>query len=449
MRIGIVVGVFCLLAAWSAARAEDAASPQDLGTTIEALKQRNRDLERRLANLESKVGESPEGIATQQDAIRSVVEQMIAQKKFATSEPTWLENMKFAGDLRLRYDIRQLDENHTAGTLDNTKIFRFRVRFGMTKTWPDDGLEVGFRLATGADNDPTSLNQTFGDKNFAGSTTNASAFEEYPNFGIDRAYAKWSPKQLKGFTIVAGKMENPWLTSSTMWDGNVSPEGVWAEYRMPTNCPVEPFAGGGWFQIYTSNTKRNADLEAYDAGLRWAVTPDIKYTSAVTYYKFTNLDVAFAAYPSGGINPLSNTGVKAGQYPILDFMNKVDFKAFNMPASAFIDWTHNTDNQSHNGLNSAIAVGAKLGDARKKGDWDVRYVYKFIERDAVLGYFADADFGYPSRTARKGSEVGVDYAITDAMTAGLTVYYDTPIAGTTAANDVKALHIMADLVWRF
>jgi hypothetical protein len=245
-------------------------------------------------------------------------------------------------------------------------------------------------------------------------------------------------------------MANPWETSNTMWDTDVNPEGIWAEYRVPGLGPVEPFVGAGWFQMLTSNTKKNASLEAYDAGVRWAVAPDVKWTSAMTFYKFTNLDVAMtAAGTSGGLGKLSNTGVGAGQYPILDFINKVDFKIAKIPTNVFFDWTHNTDNESHNGRNDAFAVGIKVGEVKKKGDWAARYVYKIIEQDAVLAYFADSDFGYPSRTARKGHEVGVDYALTDAMTAGLTLFYDTPMSGTSASNDVKALMVQADLVWKF
>jgi hypothetical protein len=432
-------------AAIGIAPAPAAASSEDLSATVDALK-------RRLADLEKKLGETPEAQQVRQEEIKGIVEQMLAQNQRALSTPSWLENLKFAGDLRLRYDIRQFDENSKgpAGTLDNTKIFRFRARFGVTKTWPDDDLEVGLRFASGADNDPTTEMQTFGASNFAGSTTNASAFEEYPDFGIDRVYAKWTPKAAKGLMVEAGKFANPWETSALMWSPEVSPEGVWAEYRVPTGCPIEPFVGAGWFQIYTSTTKRNADMEAYDAGVRWAITPDVKWTSAATFYKFTNLDVAFsAAGTSGGIPAMSNTGAKAGQYPLLDVINKVDFKTFNIPTNAYFDWVHNTDNESHNGHSDAWAAGLRFGDIKKKGDWDARYVYRVVERDSVLGYFTDPTFGYPSRTARKGHEVGVDYALTDALTAGLTVWYDTPMAGTTAGNKVDVMVIYFDLNWRF
>jgi len=449
MRTRIAVAVICLLAGWTATRAEDVAPPQDVASTVEALKQRNRDLERRMADLEAKMGEGADVQRMRREEIKAVAQEVLADAKTQMAMPGWLDNLKFGGDMRLRYEVRQFNDNATAGVFDNTKIFRFRLRFGVTKTWPTDDLEMGFRLATGADNDPTSTNQTFGDKNLAGSTTNASAFEEYGNFGVDRVYAKWTPRSVKGLTLIAGKMANPWETSNVMWDTDVNPEGVWADYRFQCGGPVEPFVGAGWFQMFTSNTKKNVSLMAYDAGVRWAVTPDVRWTSAVTFYDFTNLDVAFTASPSGGVAKLSNTGAAAGQYPILDFINKVDFKVYKIPTNVFIDWAHNTDNESGNGRSDAVAVGIKLGDVKKKGDWAARYVYKVIEQDAVLAYFADSDFGYPSRTARKGHEIGVDYAITDALTTGLTLFYDTPLPGSTGTNNVKTLLLQADLVWKF
>ncbi|MFO7902329.1 MAG: putative porin, partial [Pirellulaceae bacterium] len=69
---------------------------------------------------------------------------------------------------------------------------RFRLRFGIKKTWLDDQIEVGFRLASGSDDDPTSTNQSFDN------------FWSTKPVWIDLAYATWRPKAIKGLTVTGG-----------------------------------------------------------------------------------------------------------------------------------------------------------------------------------------------------------------------------------------------------
>ncbi len=122
------------------------------------------------------------------------------------------------------------------------KRARFRLRFGFEKSWPDDDMMVGFRLASGANSDPTTTNQTF------------AGFQKYPIW-IDQAYARWTPKAVPGLSVTAGKMPNPWETTDLVWDPDINPDGVWVRYNVPGLGPVTPFVGVGVFQLYESNSK--------------------------------------------------------------------------------------------------------------------------------------------------------------------------------------------------
>ena len=103
----ILTAVAVMLAAVTAAMAQaPPADSEDVKTTMEALKQRNRDLERRLTELESKIGASAEQQQMQREEIRKLIDQTIAENKKLLS-PDWMENLKFAGDLRLRYEFRR------------------------------------------------------------------------------------------------------------------------------------------------------------------------------------------------------------------------------------------------------------------------------------------------------------------------------------------------------
>jgi hypothetical protein len=420
---------------------EAAPKADDVATTLEALKQRNKDLERRLADLEQKIGESPEGQQMRQQEIRAIAEKAVADMKpQLVSGIGWLDNLKFSGDMRLRYEYRDKtsDENRDERA-------RLRLRFGFEKAWPDEDLLIGFRLATGepstsaspaVSNDPTSANQSF------------VGFQKY-SIWIDRAYAQWTPKMLKGFSITAGKIPNPWETSDLVWDPDINPDGVWLRYNVPNLGPITPFVGAGAFQLYAKDTQPDSALLAYDAGVRYQINKDMRFTSAVTFYNYQRIDSAF--FNKVILNPGGNTtvgGHLVSGYETLDFVNKLDFVAFGLPMNVFIDWAHNTDPQGLSNDNlDGLAIGLKVGANKKKGDWSAWYVWKNLEADAVLASFAESDFGWNTFTNRRGSQFGVAYNITDSLTAGATVFVTQPI--NAKPNEPTRFTLQADLVWKF
>lgn len=430
-RIAATAALLLALAATS--RAEEAAAPVDLSQSVDALKQRNRDLERRLADLESKMGEGADAQRLRREEVRMIVEQMIGEAK-SGMVPGWLSDLKFAGDLRLRYEYRD-----RSGAPQRDDRGRFRLRFGFTKAWPKDDLEIGFRLATGADNDPTSTNQSFG-----------NMFQEY-TVGIDRAYARWAPKQLKGFSLTAGKMAIPWESTNLTWDTDVNPDGVWAEWKVPDLGALEPFVGAGVFELFSSPAQPEANLAVYQAGLRYAFTKDVKLSSAVVYYDYSNIDSAFANVAFFNANPRGNTvrggRLAAGEFGSVNLVNKLDWVAYNLPMSAFVDFVHNTQDQDRlTDADNGLAIGFKVGQNKKKGDWSARYIWKHLEADATLAFFADSDFGFGSSTNRRGSELGFEYNFTDYLTAGVSFFVTEPDSGR---NSEHRFTFQGDLVWKF
>jgi hypothetical protein len=435
----LAAGAVFLAASTTAAWAEGPATQDDLQQSVQALKERNRDLERRLADLEGKMSSNPEAIKTQQDQIRAMVEDAMSKSKPQAGPAGWLDNLTFSGDMRLRYEYR--DNTDTAA---RDKRGRVRLRFGFEKSWPTEDLKVGFRLATGETNDPTSTNQSF------------IGFQKYQVWG-DRAYAQWTPKAVPGLSVTAGKMANPWETSDLVWDPDINPDGVWVRYNVPGLGSVTPFVGVGVFQLYASDSKRDSAMYAYDAGVRWQISKDVKLTSAVTFFNYTNLDSAYingALSQTSDINKREPTGSNTrvgghlvSNYNTIDFVSKLDFVAFNLPMSAFIDFAHNTDSENLSSKDlDGLAVGLKVGANKKKGDWSAWYVWKHLESDAVLAAFTESDFGWNTLTNRRGSQFGVAYNITDNMTAGVTLFITEPIK---ASNSTERFTLQADLVWKF
>ena len=428
----LLTAVAVMLAAVAAATAQaPPAEPEDAKTTLETLKQRNRDLERRLTELESKVGAGAEQQQMQREEIRKLIDQQIADNKKLLT-PDWLENLKFSGDLRLRYEFRRRD----SGLQNDESRGRFRLRFGFEKAWPNEDLAVGFRLASGSSNDPATTNQTF------------QMFQKTPVW-FDRAYAKWAPKAVKGLTVTAGKMANPWETSDMIWDPDVNPDGIWVQYEVPGLGPFTPFIGAGVFQLYApeASVRPNSDLMSYAIGNRFQITKDVRWTLAANFFEYSNLDSALAGAAFAGRG--GNTNIRDSRFHMFDLSNKVEFTAFKLPWTAYVDWVQNNGNNLSAHRNTGFAVGAKVGQNKKKGDWSGRYAWKRLEADAVPDYFAESDFGWNTFTNRQGHQLGVDYNITDNMTAGVSLFLTQPIKAGGANIMEDRFTVQADLVWKF
>jgi hypothetical protein len=428
---------------------------EDLRTTIEALKAKLRDQENRLAELEDQQ-------AAQKASMAKIAKDMADSAASKPAGPNWLENLKFAGDLRLRFQNDRFSGDDRPDSKPGNRA-RFRLRFGLVKTWLDDQMEVGFRLASGSDNNPTSTNQTF--------ETN---FEKHPVW-IDRAYAKYEPRCAPGLTAMAGKMGVPLVNTDLIWDNNVNPEGAWVQYK-PRFSDVSPFANVGMWSLServqhkhglddlpaggtaADYTLVNATLMTYQAGVDWQIEKDVKWTTAATYYQFGNYDQTYSR--TGGntettvplTSPLGATTSykRVSDFRMINLTNQVSWKLLGQKMAAYFDIVHNcgdnVDAEDYRGQDNGYAAGLKVGENKKKGDWSVAYKYAWIEANCTPGGFNDSDFGGSNR---KGHSIGGTYNLTDDLTIGAAVFLIQPIAGPDADADYTDTTTKFDLVWKF
>jgi len=108
-----------------------------------------------------------------------------------------------------------------------------------------------------------------------------------------------------------------------------------------------------------------------------------------------------------------------------------------------VDFAHNCGND-YGGQSDAIGVGGGIGENKKKGDWSVKYMYKYIQADSVPGQFNDASFGGANR---RGHVACGTYNITDVLKAAASLYYTQPINGAVKSNTVTTVYL--DLIWSF
>jgi hypothetical protein len=359
--------------------------------------------------------------------------------------------MKFSGDLRLRHDTQWRDEKSADGTKKDKyhrNRERLRLRFGF-KMDVAENTEVGVRLASG---------------NGFQNTTNQS-FDEHgrgKDIFLDRAYAKWQPKDC--FTLVGGKMENPFFTTPLVWDPDVSPEGTAQKVNYGVNDNLEVFGNfGQWFveELNIKDTNSDATLLAWQLGTTYKATQKVKLQCALSYYHF--LDFDSIDWEEGDLkDPETFTGYnqRHGQQMVFDDDEKLlnEFKCWELvaklsfkdvlpiPFSVYGNYIYNADAdisrlikkgvETPDGLSNpddllaygsddrdtGWLVGGSLGSKKKKGDWHMKYHYQVLEDYAFPAVFVDSDF-HGGGTNNQGHYVHGRYFLTDHIYAAATVFF--------------------------
>ncbi|MFA5159710.1 MAG: putative porin [Candidatus Omnitrophota bacterium] len=370
----------------------------------------------------------------------------------------WLKDLKFSGDLRLRYEAFHLHGNTAANTYQpNRNRFRFRLRYGFEKTFSPE-MKVGFSMASGSATDPISTNQTLGgDFNFK-------------NIFIEKAYATYTPEWAKigpvsGFEVTAGKFNNPFEKGSTdmIFDRDLKPEGIYEKIDTKIldteNFDLKAYALLGQFVLQESGNTgtKDANLFAYQAGLNPVFyvpgmerpVDALSALSVYNYQKFGEL-TNFATYANG--NPTFNaTTLSAREFNVLSFYQEINFYPYGIPVKPFAEFARNMSNRSGlaaatpgnsmQGGEYAWSLGLTLGKLQKKKDWQASYQYKWIGANSVPGAFNDSDFGgYNYGGADKsGSVIKLGYNLTDYLTLNGACYLVRPITQrNTITNGMQA-----------
>ncbi len=391
----------------------------------------------------------------------------------------WLKDLKFSGDLRLRYEAFKYSAD--AAETDDRNRFRYRLRYGFEKKFNEE-MSVGFSMASGENTgtnglniDPTSTNTTF-DNNF-----------NFKSVNIEKAYATYKPSflsnrgVLSSTSITGGKMNNPFEKGSSdmIWDRDVKPEGL-AEtmdfkFYEGENVTLNGFANFGQYILDEDATvDGDANLFAYQIGINPIVyTPfferPVDITSAFSYYDYqgyarkSNFIIGGGSLARGNPNVDGiTTELDAGDFNVLESYNEIAVYPFNFPTRFFGDFAVNTGENALGfasngnilgntvtGENNAYAFGIKLGSIVQKGDWEASWAYKHIGANAVVGAFNDSDFG-DGHSGKHGNVFKLGYALTDVIFInGAAIWVENLNSGSASIADQQQRRFQVDLVWKF
>lgn len=440
------------------------------------------------------------GVLTQQEAneLREELDKEDAQTVELfnkTKVASWIDEMKWSGDFRLRYEyFDNADQTNPAGSANNKNDrtrFRMRLRLGL-ETKFQDWAKVGLRLATGGD-DPVSTNQSFQD-----------TYSRKP-VAIDLAYVTLTPPGTDVISVSAGKINNPiWqpaFNSPMQYDFDVTPEGIGeqVQWKVGDKKQYRLFANMGQFVLDELSGDGNDPWVAEFQGgaeLNFGKDPKkpvVKATAVGGYYQtfnLRNMGVASGSQPTGSATPAAQstspnrgnaTRQPGGAGTTLLYLDEFQVAygraevAWKLRDEAFWgtpslltfagEYIHNLSDKYDNlkgstqskspGQTDGWTAQVAFGGSKKKGEWQLTYQYKYVEADATWDAVTDSDWGLGG-TDREGHVAKLTYNVRDWWQLGCTAFLTDKISSrpnsgenTRGKANSDLLRVQADTVFKF
>lgn len=271
------------------------------------------------AKEKTRVAAAPVRVQYVPETVKNEIREQLKQEVLAQAKterwaepnavPSWLDRIKWEGDMRVRYQTESFDKSNTtpaqyvnspygispnrsagflsgggttngpnANTTDDRERFRVRARLGMLAKVSDD-WSAGIRLATGNSTDRVSTNQTMGQD-----------FNKYQLL-VDRAYIKYEPTEW--LSISGGRIPNPWFSTDLVWDEDLNFEGFAATLKYSfAEGDFKPFLTVGAFPLREDNppSKDSRWVRGVQAGAKWQFARNTRLTIGAAVYDYDNLE---------------------------------------------------------------------------------------------------------------------------------------------------------------
>ena len=415
-----------------------------------------------------------------------------AAGKLKLSTP--ITEIELYGDMRMRYEVRTgqagaPDAITPLGENTQRNRARYRLRLGLRGTLADDWF-FGLRLETSSN--PRSTNVTIGDEASGGPFSKGS-----DGLNVGQAYLGY--KGFRDITLTAGRMPNPLITTSMIWDPDINPEGIAEQWKHtfnlsfgggqtsaaaetskdgksvapllsePHKISIDVFANFAQFVYDDSNPEdpvgprsvtggrlvpnTDAYMLAWQIGAKVNFTKDIYLQFAPTLYNYTGAGDTFNVFFSGDPNFRNNavppvivarnqTGINS--LLVFDMPAEFGWKIGEIPMRIFGDFATNFEADARataaghpdkGDQRYAYQIGLGIGKIKQKHDWQLEAFYQHVEQFAVDPNLVDSDL-YDSRVNMEGFALRAGYALSDAVTFNLTYGYGEQIDGDLGTGGI-------------
>ncbi|MBA3697179.1 MAG: putative porin [Methylotenera sp.] len=391
-----------------------------------------------------------------------------------------IDNATVYGDIRVRAEYRDGSGQVLAAPLPTpaTKSIdqertrdRYKITFGVKTTAGDFYSDLAFAMG----NNGRSDNATFGQ--VSGSTNNGLNAKE--TLFVKRAMLGWNATDW--LTLEAGRLANPLYTTSMVWDGDLTVEGL-AEKANFTVGTTDIFLNA--FQAQYEGDRRKNDgvinaagagstsneLLAFQGGAKFKFTDSVSAKAALTYYTYTNDNIlgtggAGAFTPAAGkANSLGTNPLSVNDLQIIEIPGEINFKLGGLDAKVFGDYAYNIDGDDRykaalNHLGNSVATNNAIRNAGnddkawllgfgiaqkqdkkpKQGDWAANVWYQDVGVYALDPNTPDSDF-FDSRVNMKGIVFKGEYNLRDNVfvnfAAGHATRKNDDISAVGSGNDL-------------
>ncbi|WP_409319275.1 putative porin [Pseudomonas sp. KCJK9016] len=321
----------------------------------------------------------------------------------------WAAKTQFKGDVRFRQETVKNDGVPNAKDQDRQRI---RARLG-AYTEINPQVDTGIRIATGSNDDARSTNQDLNN------------YFDKKQIWLDLGYVDYHPDAVKNLHLIAGKMNQPWVSmGDIIWDSDINPEGLAVTYKYPLNGSAELFGSAGHYTLKDNvdgegvQFKHDLRLYAGQLGGRFALTDSLKLTLGGSIYSYDN-DKDSACPTSGTVTAPCALAVNGNSpnetFKLYEGFGQLDIANLPVPLSIYGQYVNNND--ASNDQDTGWLAGVKT----KVYGFGIDYNYRDVQRNAVVGAFTDSDFanGY---TGSRGSKLKVSYELDKNFTLGATYF---------------------------
>jgi hypothetical protein len=233
---------------------------------------------------------------------------------------------------------------------------------------------------------------------------------------LDRAYINWHPENVPGLKMIGGRMAQPWTKvaeTEMIWDNDVNPEGVAAQYNRKFG-DTNVFGSGGAFTVKDNATgfgpEFNNDLRLYYAQLGANLFPGEDFKLTCRRERIPLLQ-GRSGRTDASPQRRHRSHAERQQLDAVPAVRRLRPARRSRPAVAAV------------AVRSIRAEPERERSGRRRGPrlplglitrfWEigVNYSYRDVERNAVVGAFTDSDFA-SGFTASRGSKLQLTYNIT-------------------------------------
>ena len=301
------------------------------------------------------------------------------------------------------------------------------------------GLEIG-TAGTELDSQPESVS-------LSGGSTNKS-------LALSQAYAAFDiyKDDKNSFLISAGKFYMPFRSSPMTWDMDRRPEGLYESYELKSvdlNWRLRVHAT----QISTDRVAPSA-VNGTDLRRSWLFLQgfDLSYRSLTwirvnlgsQYFHYYDLSERLQEISSHRGNNLKNPSI----------LNQLESKFgtwenfFELSSHQFGILTAFRTSAILNILNDDLERGlfaeVEVGDSWKRGFFQSKASFVYVEPNAGLAFFSDNEWGYNNRKAAK---LSLNYFPMDQLKLGSSLLIANTIQSSAFQRDQK--QVLAEMEYRF